>query len=129
MIGLANIDIPCGKQAVQAWRRLDWRTRQAVIRLAWRGLGHPDPGIAAIAVGRAQATLRASLRRWVLVVLASLLVNWPLLWVIGRLIGGLDDDQRLWFWLPISLTPGALAALWVQARQIERVNLATLYRQ
>jgi hypothetical protein len=104
VIGLANIDIPRGKQAVQAWRRLGWRTRQEVIQWAWRGLGHPDPGVATIAVGRAQVMLRASLRRWVLVVGASLLVNWPLLWVIGRLMGG-------------------LAVQWVQWRQVERVNL------
>jgi hypothetical protein len=126
VIGLANIDIPRGKQAVQAWRRLDWRTRQTVIQLAWRGLGHPDPGIAAIAVGRAQATLRAPLRRWVLVGVASSLVGWAVFWALGRLFSGLDDQ---WLWLPISLTLGSLARLWVQARQIERVNLATLDRQ
>jgi hypothetical protein len=128
VIGLANIDIPRGKQAVQAWRRLDWRTRQAVIRLAWRGLGHPDPGIAAIAVGRAQATLRAPLRRWVLVVVASWLFGWAVFWVLGRLISGLDD-QWLWLWLPISSTLGYLVVLRVQAGQLERVNLATLDRQ
>ncbi len=108
-------------------RRLDWRTRQGIIWLAWRGLGHPDPRVAAIAVGRAQATLRAPLRRWVMVVVASLLVDWPLFWVIGRLLGGLDD-QWLWFWLPISLTAGALAALYTQARQIERANLPMVGR-
>jgi hypothetical protein len=65
VIGLANIDIPRGRQAVQAWRRLDRRTRREVIRRARRGLGHPDPRVAAIAVGRAQATLTAPLWRWV----------------------------------------------------------------
>ena len=79
-------------------------------------------------MGRAQATLRAPLRRWVLVVVASLLVNWPLAWALGRLMGGLDDRWG-WFWLPISLTLGSLAALRVLARQLERVNLATLDRQ
>lgn len=128
MSGLANIEVPRGRQAVQAWRRLDRRTRREVTRYARRGLGHPDPQVAAIAVGRAQATLRAPLRRWVLVVVASLLVNWPLAWALGRLMGGLDDRWG-WFWLPISLTLGSLAALRVLARQLERVNLATLDRQ
>jgi hypothetical protein len=31
-------------------------------------------------------------------------------------------------WLPIALTPGALAALWIQARQIERANLPMIGR-
>lgn len=126
MIGLANIDIPRGKQAVQAWRRLGWRTRRAVIRRAWRGLGHPDPGVAAIALGRAQVMLRAPLRRWVVVVVASLLVNWPVAWALSRLMGGLDE--RFWFWLPIDLIPGALAAMWIQARRIERANLPMVGR-
>ena len=127
VIGLADIDIPRGKQAVQAWRRLDWRTRQAVIRRGWRGLGHPDPGVAAIAVGRAQVMLRAPLRRWVMVVVASLLVGWAESWVIGRLLGGLDDRWR-WFWLPIDLIPGALAVQWIQARRTERANLPMVGR-
>jgi hypothetical protein len=54
-IGLANIDIPRGMQAVQAWRRLDRRIRWAVRG----GVGHPDPRVAAIAVSRARAMLRA----------------------------------------------------------------------
>ena len=62
-----------------------------------------------------------------MVIVASLLVNWPLAWALGRLMGG-ADDQWLWFWLPISLTPGALAALWVQARQVERANLPMVGR-
>jgi hypothetical protein len=127
VIGLANIDIPRGKQAVQAWRRLDRRTRREVARRARRGVGHPNPAVAAIAVGRAQVMLRAPLRRWVLAGVASLLVNWPLAWVIGRLLGTLDD-RWLWFWLPIALTPGTLAALRIPARQIERANLLMVRR-
>ncbi len=76
-------------------------------------------------MGRAQATLRAPLRRVMLFVVASLLVNWPLLWTLGRLLGGLDDGW-VWFWLPISCTLGYLVVLRVQARQLERANLATL---
>jgi hypothetical protein len=126
--GLGNIEVPRGRQAVQAWRRLDRHTRREVTRYARRGLGHPDPQVAAIAVGRAQATLGAPLRRLALFVVASLLVNWPLAWALGRLLGGLDD-QWLWFWVPVSLTLGTLVALRVLARQLERVNLATLDRQ
>jgi hypothetical protein len=127
VIRLTSIDIPSGKQAVRAWRRLDWRTRQTVIRRAWRGLGHPDLGVAAIAVGRAQALLRAPLQRWVMVVVASLLVGWAESWVIGRILGGLDD-RCLWFWLPIDLIPGALVWLYIQARWIERANLPMVGR-
>jgi hypothetical protein len=90
--GLANIEVPRGRLAVQAWRRLDRHTRRDVTRYARRGIGHPDPQVAAIAVGRAQATLRLPLRRWALVVVASLLVNWLLAWALGRLLGGLDVE-------------------------------------
>jgi hypothetical protein len=123
--GLANIEVPRGRQAVQAWRRLDRRTRRDVTLLAWQGIGHPDPQVAAIAVGRAQATLRLPLWRWALVVVASLLVGWSLTWGLGRLLGGLDD-QWIWFWVPISSALGMLVVLRVQARQLERANLATL---
>jgi hypothetical protein len=78
-------------------------------------------------LGRAQATLRLPLRRWMLPVAASLLVNWPLAWALARLMGGLDD-RWLWFWMPINLTP-VLVALRVWARQLEPANLATLDRQ
>lgn len=57
-----------------------------------------------------------------MVVVASLLVNWPLAWALGRLLGGLDD-RWFWFWLPISCLPGPLAWLRTRARQIERANL------
>jgi hypothetical protein len=123
--GLANIEVPRGPQAVQAWRRLDRRTRRDVTRLAQRGIGHPDPQVAAIAVGRAQATLQAPLWRWALVVVASLLIGWPLTWGLGLLLGGLDD-QWIWFSVPISSALGMLVVLRVQARQLERANLATL---
>ena len=125
MNGLANIEVPRGRQAIQAWRRLDRRTRQDVTWLAWQGIGHPDPQVAAIAVGRAQATLRAPLWRWALGVVAVLLISWPLMWGLGRLLGG-PDDQWFWFSLPISSTLGRLVVLGVQARQLERANLVTL---
>ena len=118
-IGLEEIDTPPRRQAVQAWRRLDRRTRWEVAR---RGVGHPDPRVAVIAVGRARATLRAPLRRWVMAAVAAWLVNAPLGWVILRLMGG-PDDRWFWLWMPITMTPGPLMALRVQARQVERANL------
>jgi hypothetical protein len=123
--GLGNIEIPRGRQAVWAWRRLDRRTCRDVTWLAQRGIGHPDPRVAAIAVGRAQAMLRLPLWRWTLHGVASLLISWPLAWTVGWLLGGLDD-QWMWFWVPISCTLGMLVVLRVQARQLERANLATL---
>ncbi len=62
-----------------------------------------------------------------LVVVVSLLVNWPVAWTLLRLMGSLDD-QWVWFWMPISLTLGSLAALCIQARQVERANIASLDR-
>lgn len=47
-------------------------------------------------------------------------------WALSRLLGGPDD--QLWLWMPIAMTPGALAALCIQARQIERANLPMLGR-
>ena len=125
MSGLANIEVPRGRQAVQAWRRLDRRTRRDVTWLAQRGAGHPDPQVAAIAVGRAQATLRAPLRHWALVVVAILLIGWSVGWTVRLLLGDLDD-QGTWFWMPIGWA--LVMPVWwrVAARKLERANLATL---
>ena len=107
------------------WRRLDRRIRRDVTLLAQRGFGHPDPQVAAIAVGRAQATLRAPLRHWALHGVATVLIGWSVGWTVRLLLGDLDD-QGAWFVGPIV---GALVMpVWwrVEARQLERANLATL---
>jgi hypothetical protein len=42
-------------------------------------------------------------------------------------MGGLDD-RWVWLWMPIAMTPGPLAVLRIQARQIEQANLPTVGR-
>jgi tetratricopeptide (TPR) repeat protein len=124
---MANIDIPRGKQAAQAWQQLDRRMRREVIRRARRGIGHPDPSVAAIAVGYAQRTLHAPLWRQVVAVASGLAAGM----LAGWLLSGLPSDSclpRWWFWLglPLTCTPATLAVSRVQARQLERANLETL---
>jgi hypothetical protein len=123
-----SIHIPHGSQARLAWRQLDRRTRREVTQRARRGLGHPDPRVAAIAVGRAQATLRVPLWRWVaaglVVAAAGCVVGWLLAsWLLA---GWLDASAPgLWFWIELtiafSLVPGMAAR--AVARWIERANL------
>ncbi len=119
MIGLANIDIPHGRQARQAWRQLDRRTRREVIQRARRGLGHPDPRVAAIAVERAQATLTMPLWRWLAAGLVAAAAGFVAGWLLHT------PGPGLWYWIefPIifSLLPAMVAR--TQARWIERANL------
>ena len=122
--GLPTVDIPNGRQAIQAWRRLDHGTRQEVIRRARHGVSHPDPQVAAIAVGRTRATLW----RWAVVAAMGLAVCWVLVWLLSHLIGGLEAPW--WLRLVLLLGPvlGGLAALCVQLCRIEKANVQMLHR-
>jgi hypothetical protein len=128
VIGLTNIDIPRGKQAVQAWQRLDRRTRREVIRRARRGQGHPDPRVAAIAVGRAQATLTAPLWRWVAAAGLGLLAALGGVWSFSRLVAEPHLGLGAWIGISIGCTPTPLLVIRMQARQIERANLPLVGR-
>jgi|SRR5215217_1279663 len=121
---MAAIDVPGGRQAIQAWRGLDREIRREVLRRARQGVGHPDPRVAAIAVGRTRATLRAPLWRWVAVAVLGLVVGWVLVWLIGAL------DGPWWLRLGLLVGPvlGGLAAWRVRLRQIEEANRQTLPR-
>ena len=125
---MPTVDIPNGRQAIQAWRRLDRGTRREVIRRARHGVGHPDPQVAAIAVGRTRATLRAPLWRWAVVAAMGLAVCWVLVWLLSHLIGGLDAPWWLRLVLLIGSVLGGLAALRVQLRRIEQANVQMLHR-
>jgi hypothetical protein len=63
---MTNAEIPIGRQAARAWKRLDASVRKDVWRRAPYGVGHPDPSVAAIAIGRARYTLSGSfaVRYW-----------------------------------------------------------------
>ena len=124
---MENIDIPRGRQAMRAWRALDRRTRREVVRRARQGLGHPDPRVAVIAVGWAQAVLTAPLWRWVVVVGMGLLGALAGVWTFNRLA---EPDVGLGVWVGVSIgcTPTPLVVIRMQARQVERANIATLDR-
>ena len=47
-----NATIPTGRAARTAWRRLDTWTRAEVLQRAANDQGHPEPTVAAVAVGR-----------------------------------------------------------------------------
>jgi hypothetical protein len=63
---MTNAEIPMGRQAARAWKRLDAGVRKDVWRCVPQGTGHPDPAVAAIAIGRARYTLSRSfsVRYW-----------------------------------------------------------------
>jgi hypothetical protein len=66
---MTNAEIPMGRQAERAWKRLDAGVRKDVLRRARQGMGHPDPAMAAIAIGRARyaLSLSFSVRYWSIV--------------------------------------------------------------
>lgn len=125
---MPTVDIPNGRQAIQAWRRLDRGTRREVIRRARHGVSHPDPQVAAIAVGRMRATLQTPLRRWAVVAAMGLAVCWVLVWLLSQLIGGLGAPWWLRLVLLIGPVLGGLAVLRVQLRRIEKANVQMLHR-
>jgi len=84
--------------------------------------------VAAIAVGRTRATLRAPLRRWAVVAAMGLAVCWVLVWLLSHLIGDLDAPWWLRLLLLIGPILGGLAALRVQLRRIEKANVQMLHR-
>jgi hypothetical protein len=65
--------IPAGRAARTAWRRLDRQTKAEVLRRAADGQGHPDPEVAAVAVGFARWELNYPLWVQVAIVLVLLL--------------------------------------------------------
>src|SRR5215203_4298512 len=63
---MTNAEIPTGRQAARAWKHLGPGVRKDVWRRARQGIGHPDPAVAALAIGRARYTLSRSfaVRYW-----------------------------------------------------------------
>jgi hypothetical protein len=116
-----NATIPTGRAARTAWRRLGRRTKGDVLQRAAKDQGHPDPTVAAVAVGFAR--WERAYPGWISIVMA-----------LGPVVvAGVVD----WFLpgLPL-LTACALAfgvAVWRGRRsgrqlmeRMERVNLAVL---
>jgi hypothetical protein len=87
------------------------------------GLGHPDPRVAAIAVGRAQATLTAPLWRWVAAAGLGLLVALAVFWLFSRVVVESDIGLGAWIGIGGGQSIGALLFIRMQARQMERANL------
>jgi hypothetical protein len=79
--------------------------------------------VAAIAVGRAQATLTAPLWRWVAAAGLGLLAALAGIWSFSRLVAGADLGLGAWIGISIGCTPTPLLVIRMQARQIERANL------
>jgi hypothetical protein len=113
--------IPTGRAARTAWRKLGRSTKREVLERATQDQGHPDPTVAAVAIGFARWEL--AYPPWVSIVLA-----------LGPVVVAAVLD---WFLsgLPL-LTACALAlsvAVWRGRRsgrqlmeRMERVNLAAL---
>jgi hypothetical protein len=113
--------IPTGRAARTAWRRLDRSTKREVLQRAAEDQGHPDPTVAAVAVGFARWERAYS--GWVSIVMAlgPVVVAGVLDWLLSG--------------LPL-LTACALAfgvAVWRGRKsgrrlmeRMERVNLAVL---
>jgi hypothetical protein len=124
---MTNAEIPTGRQAARAWKHLDAGVRKDVWRRARQGLGHPDPAVAAIAVGRARRSLSRSVfvRYWGLIFVAF---TCPLL----ALAAVLDRVTRLGpFYvlaITISFTSGALGCIRArrEVEQMEEANMNTL---
>src|SRR6266511_3012315 len=124
---MTNAEIPMGRQAARAWKRLDAGVRKEVWRRARQGLGHPDPAVASMAMGGARYTLSRSFceRYWarMVVVLIGALGAAALL---NRLI---SPDPNLYVIAVIaSLSSGIITYTKARllAEQMEEANTNTL---
>jgi hypothetical protein len=84
--------------------------------------------VAAIAVGRAQATLTAPLWRWVAAVGLGLLAALAGVWSWSLLVAEPHFGLGAWIGMSIGCTPTPLLVIRMQARQIERANLPLVGR-
>ncbi|SRR6266508_1219198 len=125
---MANTEIPMGRHAVRAWKRLDADVRKEAWRRARQGLGHPDPAVAALAVGRARYTLSLSfsVRYWGLIFVVITGVAIGLLAVLDRLVR--VSPVLYMVIIVVSLINGVMryAEARRNAEQMEEANMTTL---
>lgn len=124
---MTNAEIPTGRQAARAWKSLDAGVRKDVWRRAPQGMGHPDPAVAAIAIGRARYTLSRSfsVRYWGLMFVMTGAVL-GLLAVLDRLTRSSDPSLYV-IVIVISFSRGPMTYTKVRrdAKQLEEANMNT----
>ena len=125
---MTDAEIPVGRQAVRAWKRLDADVRKDVWRRARQGLGHPDPALAALAVGQARylQSLGFSVPFWSGLFILITGIGVGLLAVLDRLTR-LDPIDYV-IVVGISLLNGVTSytRFCRQANQLEKANLNRL---
>lgn len=124
---VTRAEIPMGRHAVRAWRRLDRGVRNDVRSRARQGLGHPDPAVAGIAVGRARNTLgRGFAVRYAFRVLLVLIGVLGAAALVNRLTS--TPPGQYVILVIIALVGGIVthATARREAEQVEEANLNTL---
>ena len=112
--------IPAGTPAVDAWKRLDRPTRRELLRSA---TAHPDPTVAAVAVGYARTTLG---RRWWLHTLRQMAWLIPVLSAVAVTATILDVAWLRWHLMPVLAPPIVLLITFVWAVRLTRFKLALI---
>jgi hypothetical protein len=113
--------IPTGRAARTAWRRLDRSTKREVLQRAAQEQGHPDPTVAAVAVGFAR--WEGAYSSWVSIVMA--LGPVVVAGVLDWLLSGLPLLTACALAFGVAVLRGRRSGRRLM-EQMERVNLALL---
>ena len=124
---MTNAEIPVGRQTARAWKRLDRGVRKDVWRRARQGLGHPDPAVAAIAVGWARYILSQGYAvRYAGRLFVALIATLGLAALLNRV--GSPDPFLYVIAVTVAVPTGIVIHTMArrEAKQVEEANMNTL---
>jgi hypothetical protein len=124
---MTDTEIPTGRQAARAWKRLDRGVRKDVWRRGRQGLGHPDPAVAAIAVGQARYILS---RSYAVRYAGRLFVALPAALGLAALLNRVGSPDPFLYVIAVTVAvPTGIVTHTMarrEAKQVEEANLNTL---
>jgi hypothetical protein len=125
---MTNAEIPTGRQAIRAWKRLNAGVRKDVRRRARQGLGHPDPVVAAIAIGQARYALSrsVSVRSWSVALVVTTGAGLGVAALLDRVSGLGPLSYVVVLGAALSSEVMTITTIRRDAKQMEEANMNTL---